>query len=360
MLDPRAPARRTRNRCVRHHQLEVHRAAGVGADDPAPAPALQAIAHAFAPRLGDHRLGGRIDGRDQPAFAGLLVLRPDQDVAVVSRAPDAEEHAVVRLLVDQHVLTAAGRAAEDLGRPGVLVAPDPEQPAAVRRKIEVAIGALDHLRQDLAGGEVADHQAVVFRALHVLGPGVEPVVRRMGGRTHLIVGVLLGPRVGVQQQFLVRRRLAPPAQMARVLGAQLIAAEVLERAVRRGDRGVVLLDPPLHLLEELLLQILGPRQHRGHVGVLGRQVLAHVGLHLGRIAQHRLPVVVLHPGVVVDADAPELLDALGRLARAGRNGRLGHGRFMRLAAATGKAHLLSGLVVVQFGRQRVGGRRARL
>ena len=109
-----------------------------------------------------------------------------------------------------------------------------------------------------------------------------------------------------------------------MLGAQLIAAEVLERAIGIGHGGVVLLDPPLHLLEHGLLQHPGRRQHGLGVGVLGDEVIAHVGADHRRIAQHRLPVVVLHPGVVVDAHTAELLDRLGVFAWVRWNG-LGHG-----------------------------------
>ncbi len=71
---------------ARGHQLEVDRAVGVGADQPAIAPVLQVVAHAFAPRLGENRRGGGIGGGDQPLLAGLLVLDADDDVAVVGRA----------------------------------------------------------------------------------------------------------------------------------------------------------------------------------------------------------------------------------------------------------------------------------
>ena len=128
-----------------------------------------------------------------------------------------------------------------------------------------------------------------------------------------------------------------------MLGAGLVAAEIVEGAVGRGDRGVVLLDPALHLLEQLRLQRLGRGQHRLHIGVLRLQVLAHVGLHHRGVAQHRLPVVVLHPGVVVDPHAAELLDADGVLARTRRGGRA-HGPV--LPPGVVEAHADSGVFAV--------------
>src|SRR6202021_2877051 len=73
---------------VGDHELEVHRAVVVGADGPAAVPAAEAVAHPLAARLGHHRRGGGVGGRDQPDLAGLLVARLDQDVAAVGGGAD--------------------------------------------------------------------------------------------------------------------------------------------------------------------------------------------------------------------------------------------------------------------------------
>ncbi len=105
-----------------------------------------------------------------------------------------------------------------------------------------------------------------------------------------------------------------------MLGPGLEAHIVFELAVRLRDGGVVGLDAALHLLEQLGLQRLGGSQHRLGVGVLGFQVGADILAQGLRIMQHVAPVLVLHPGIVVGADAAELLDAAG-LARGDRRRR---------------------------------------
>src|SRR6202012_6091892 len=123
--------------------------------------------------------------------ARLLVRGLDQDVDVVGGDAHAQEHALVFLLIDEDVLAAADRAAIDAGRAGVVVAPDPEQPARIRRDAEAARGALGPIRQALAAGEVADDDLVVFRALLIHGPGVETVVRGVMGPADGVVGLSL-------------------------------------------------------------------------------------------------------------------------------------------------------------------------
>ncbi|MNY21599.1 hypothetical protein D3C86_1551580 [compost metagenome] len=156
-------------------------------------------------------------------------------------------------------------------------------------------------------------------------------------RRDLRIGLALRQGVAVQQEL--RRRgldevlghglavdhpgpLALDPHVSRVLLAGAVLSEILPSAVGGGDRAVVLLDAALHLLEHRRLQ----RQGRGHhglaIGVLGGQVFLDVGLDQRGVAQHGLPVVVLHPLIVVDADAAQLLDADGDLLG---DGRLGQG-----------------------------------
>ncbi len=319
--DPALPGVPGGDRRGRGAELEVHRPVGVGADHPAVAPAVEVVAHPRLPRLGEDRRRGRVGGGDQPFLAGLLVLDPDEDVTVVGGDAHAQEHALVGLLVDQGVRPAPGRPAEDLGGPGVLVAPDPEQEGGVGREDEGARGALRPVRQDLARGQVAHQDAVVFRALVVLRPGIEGVVGGVAGRVDRIIGLARRLRRLVQEHLFRRIvRAARPPDAPGMLGAGLVAAEVVEGAVRRRDGGVVGLQPALHLLEELSLQRLRRRQHHLQIGVLGLEVRADLCGDLGGIAQHGLPVVVLHPDVVVLPRPAELDDAVGRLAGGGGRG----------------------------------------
>ncbi len=125
------------------------------------------------------------------------------------------------------------------------------------------------------------------------------------------IGLAPGQGVGVDQHLFLGGRGAEPAGVDRVLRARLVADIVFERAVGRGHGGIVGLDAALHLLEQLVLQRFGPGQHRLGVGVLRLQMGADVLAQGLGIVQHLAPVLVLHPGVVVGADAAQLLDPLG-------------------------------------------------
>jgi hypothetical protein len=111
-----------------------------------------------------------------------------------------------------------------------------------------------------------------------------------------------------------------PAREDRVLAADVEARIVFERTVGGGDGGVVLLDAALHLLEHRRLQGLGRGQHGLHIGVLGGQVRLDLRLDQGRVAQDLLPVVVLHPGVVVDRTRPSCSVRLGIFGATGGTG----------------------------------------
>ncbi len=322
--DELRPAGLGRIGLVGPHQLEVHRAVGVGADHEAVAPVLEVIEHPRLPRLDQPGRGRGVRAGDQPGLAGLVVAGPDEDPSAGRRAVHVQEEAVVGLLVDQDVVLGAapGGTAEHLGGPPFGVAPDPEQPVGVLRPAEGAGGLLDRLGQHLSAGQGLHMDAVDLRALLVGGIGVEAVVGAVLGRPEVEVGLAAGEGVGVDQHLLLGGRRAEAAGVDRVLGPGLVADVVFELSVGRGDGGVVGLDAALHLLEQLRLQGLGPGQHGPGVGVLRLQVAADVGAEGLGIVQHLAPVLVLHPGVVVGADAAQLFDAL-RLARGDRRRRDG-------------------------------------
>ncbi len=317
------------------HQLVVHRPLGVGQHHEPVVPLLHRIAQPGLPRLHDRRLSGRLGGRDQSHLAGLVVAAGDHDEAAGRRDAEVDEHALVRLLVDQHVGAgaAAHRAAEDLGRAAVLVAPDPEQVPRVGGEDEAAGGALDRVGQHRAGRKILQVDLVVLRSLIVGGVGEQGVVGTVLGRPNLEEGVALGQGVDVEQDLLGPVLPAGRAGVDRVLAAGLEPGVVGPGTVRIGDRGVVLLDPAAHLGQQRFLQRLGRGEQRLGVGVLRLQVPPDVGAQALGVPHHRLPVVVLHPGVVVDSDTSELLDAAGLAAGDGRRGAgVGHDRHLAIPA----------------------------
>ena len=318
--------------------LEIDGVVRIGADHPAVAPVIDVVAGRHHARLEHNGFGCRSRGRDIARLGRFLVLDADDDELVVGRAAHADEHAVVGFLIDKSGLAAARRATEDLVRTAVVVAVGPENPLAVRRENEVAGGAVDHLGQHLAGRQILDVDLVDLGTLGVLGIGEKAVIRAVARGGHFRIGLALGQLVGVQQQLrrgshdeILRHRLTIhhpgaltlDAHVAGVLIAGLVFDVVVPAAIRRGNRAVVFLDAAAHLAEQRLLQGQGGSHHGLAVGVLGGQVVLNLGLDQGRIAQDRLPVVVLHPLIVVGPGAAQLFDDdrdfLG-------DGRLRHGR----------------------------------
>ena len=338
------PVRLGRRRGRGLDDLEIDGLVRIGADHPAVAPVIDVIANGDHPRLEHNGLGRRSRGGNVARLRRFLVLDADDDELVVGGATDADEHAVVGFLIDQGGLAAARRTTEDLVRAAVVVAVSPEDPLAVRREDKVAGGAVDHLGQHLAGRQVLDVDLVNLGTLGVLGKGEQRVIRAVACGRHFRIGLALGQFVGVQQQLRGRRHdevfrhrltihhpgaLTLDAHVAGVLIAGLVFDIVVPAAIRRRNRAVVFLDAAAHLAEHRLLQGQGGGHHGLAVGVLGGQVFLDLGLDQGRIAQDRLPIVVLHPLIVVGPGAAQLFDddrdflGDGRLRHGGSGGLTG-------------------------------------
>ena len=119
--------------------------------------------------------------------------------------------------------------------------------------------------------------------------------------------------------------------MHRMFCSDLIADIIVPRAVGGGDGAIVLLDPALHFGEQLGLQGFGVGQYGGGVGILGGQVLADISPQNLGVAQHLLPVLVLHPRIVINSGAAKLGNGFG--VTAGGGGLWGHGSFTSLTSA---------------------------
>ncbi len=119
---------------LRDHQLEVHRPVGIRAHHEAVAPVLQFVEQPWRAGLHQPRPRGAVGAGDQPHLAGVVVAAVDDDVGARERAAHPEEEPFVGLLVDQHVVErpATREPAVDLGRPAVLVPPDPVDRLRVR------------------------------------------------------------------------------------------------------------------------------------------------------------------------------------------------------------------------------------
>ncbi len=319
-----APVRTARGIERRLDQLEIHRAVGIGADDQPVAGIIDIVAQAGLARGDERGRRGRVVAGDAPDLAGVLVAGGDEDRAAGQAGLDAEKEAGIGLGVHERVAAIGEGAAEHLGRPAVIVAEDPEDEARAGGKGEIAAAGFDRRGGLGAGFDLADMDAVDFRPLGVFRPREQAVVFAVRDRRGGEEGMALRARRQVEQH-LFGAAGAGRAGDDRMLGARIEAAVIGVGAVRRGHGRVVVLDPALHFGEQRRLEVLGAGEHGVGIGVLGNEMGADLGIEGGGVAQHRLPVGIAQPGIVIGPHPAELFDA-DRLARGGRRGGLGRVR----------------------------------
>ena len=116
------------------------------------------------------------------------------------------------------------------------------------------------------------------------------------------------PQVAVEQQArLLFTELG--ARIDPVLLARLIAGLVAVAVLHIGYRLILLGDAGDHLFVKLFAQGLGRLEHCLGIGVLGLEIVQHLGL---------LPLVVTQPVVVVDAGIPVFFQSAGMFGGHGR------------------------------------------
>ncbi len=84
------------------------------------------VLEAFLTRLDAEGQGFGCSGGDQPGFVGFVVAAANADKGIGTQRADIEEEAVVRLVVHQHIRTTTRRAAVNLSRTRIFIAPGPE------------------------------------------------------------------------------------------------------------------------------------------------------------------------------------------------------------------------------------------
>lgn len=230
-----------------------------------------------------------------------MVAAGDEAEAAGLGAPERDKEALVRLLIDERI--GCGIGAEQVpvneARAVFRVAADVIEVLAVRTPQHVARGLVDAVGEIGAAGCVADSQGVIFRTGLVCGPGIEPVVGRLARIAELEIGLARGERVAVEKDGLARYRPRRTAADERVLATLAEAGEIGIGSVDGGHRGIVLLDAPAHLPDQLLAQV-GMRREPGlRMGVLGFQPGADVGRQQLGLAHHVTPVFSAKPGVGV-------------------------------------------------------------
>ena len=215
---------------------------------------------------------------------------------------ERDEEPAVLFLVDEGVIRC-GRAEAvpiDARRPVIGIKPHVIEDGRVRTPHDRALGVGNFVGQVVAGGEIAHAQRIDLRALVVGRPCEQLVVGRVRASAELEIG-LAGCQGVAVEKLLLGASVAQLAAQDRMLAALPIARVIGERPVRARHRGVVLLDAPLHLGKQRLLQRLGVRQrssrcsrsrlrdNRGSSDRAGR-----------RIAHHLAPIVGAQPRVVID------------------------------------------------------------
>ena len=252
-------------------------------------------------------------GVDQSDLGRLVVVDIDGEVRAGLGLADPDVEAGIVLAIDQDVVRSrrAGNVAPDLDRAVVVVEADIEHRLAVAGPDDAAARVGHLVGEVAAGGEVADADGERLRALVVDGVGEQSMVMAVGDGAELPVGLVRGFLVAVEQHGLGAAGARLPAY-ERVLAAGDVAHVVGPGAVRGGDGAVVLLDPPLHLREQGVLQVGGVREPGLGMGVLRLEVGADRRVEHGGIAHHLLPVGGAQPGVVVgNRDAvPEAVGGL--------------------------------------------------
>ena len=289
-----APVRLVRCRLRRADQAEVL-VAVVGEDPQAVMGVVDAVAVAVATR-GDHLQGpGRCRGIQETDLAGDVGTGGDHQKAAAARLADPDEEGRIVLLVDHGV--AAGILAQAVGAHPVgaqaVVELDIEQGPAVLRPLDGTRGVDDEVGELVAVVEVAQVQAVAFRAVLVGGVGEQAAVGAHVQRTQVEVGLARGQgRLVEQDRGLggVERAAVPGA----VLRTREVLPVILEPALAHRYGAVVGLDARL----QLGMQPLDPRPQRRHEllepGVLGLEIAPDRGigdLGVGRVAQPAIVVV---------------------------------------------------------------------
>lgn len=114
--------------------------------------------------------------------------------------------------------------------------------------------------------------------------------------------VVLGGKLVAVENDLALAAMARHAAELFVLAALAEFSEIGVSPVRRRYAGIIFLDPPAHLRDQLLLQGRGVTEHALGVGVLRFEIGADIRIEHRRVAKHFLPVWILEPGVVVADD----------------------------------------------------------
>ena len=221
----------------------------------------------------------RILRTGDPHLAGGVARQVEHEETVAAGPMDVEEKGVVRLEEDQRILDRVGAdpVPVEPARPARLVQDDVEQRLGVVGPGRGGRGALDGLREQLAGGEVLHEDGERLRAAGVHGIGEQPVVGADLEGAHPEIVVSGRELVEVQQDLFRRAVGFQTATEDRVLPAGFGPVVVEPAVPRHRNREILLLDPAAQLLVEPLLKRLGAPHDRFGVPVLRLEIRQDLG-----------------------------------------------------------------------------------
>ena len=286
----------------RFHDLVVLGAIAVGQDDEAAFVVIRLIIVvrlAGRDKLRAFLRRGQIEEAD---LARLVIARANEKIAPILALSHAREEACIGLLIDQLILIGlmANSVQQHLQRPAMLVDAGVIEAAPVGIPDGLSFHIGNFVRQFLARLKMADFDPVELGALVVEGIGQKAVIAAPGRGPERKIGLARGERVAVEQNLRFAARTRLTAQ-ARVLTARDVAHEIGVSAIRRRDCRVILLDAPLHLLEESVLERLGIGHDLFRVGIFRLKISPHICAERLRVAHDFLPVHDAQPGIIVDA-----------------------------------------------------------
>ncbi len=276
------------------HDLEVDRIVGIGVNVEIVAGVLDVIELVVESGRHQRRLGAGLRiGTQVPVLARRALADADKNVLATLRLLDAHEVAVIRLFVDEDIVSRVRAHTMVLYALGalVVVAFDVIERSGIGRPDDGAPGGRNRFLEFVPGIDRTNTDVVVLRSEPVHAVGDQLVVRTVIHRRDAEELLAFALAVTVVKNRL-RAPLSRRADEDRVLAAFSIADRVGKPAVDRRHGAVILFHASTHLFKKLRAKRFEIGHRRVVVSVLGNKVRTDVIIQRRRVAQNPLPVFV--------------------------------------------------------------------
>ena len=277
---------------------------GIVGQDPEDAVAVIGAVEPAGPAGADEpRFAFRRVRCNEPDLRRFVIAGADEQMAFVPAQSDRDPEARIGFPVDFDI--RFDRRAQPVPphrrRPKLRIEPDVKQRPVVGRPGRCAAGVRYHVRQVFAGRQVAHPDRKPLRAVGVGRIGQQRMVRRRLDGAHAQIVETLGQLRFVQNRpgRAVRSFFAGDTEVDPVLRPRLEAPGVEPGPALHRHAAVVVFQPALEFLEQLLLKP-GQRRHdRFPVGIFGLEIVENrrvADIGIAGIAQ---PGVVVGPAVAM-------------------------------------------------------------